>query len=107
MSEQLKHTPGPWNVGPHYKGDVESREGRVCECGPFGSPRSWANAHLIAAAPEMYEALQRARTFIAYARYELEPGELQLGDQFPRQGCADKEIARIEAAITKAEGRQP
>jgi hypothetical protein len=47
------------------------------------------------------EALRRARTFIQYARYELEPGESQVGDQFPRQGCADKEIARLSAALAE------
>lgn len=57
MSE-VKHTPGPWHVGPHYKSDVESRQGRICECGPFGSEQAEANARLIAAAPELLDALK-------------------------------------------------
>jgi hypothetical protein len=28
-----KATPRPWHVGPHYKSDVESRNGRLAECG--------------------------------------------------------------------------
>lgn len=52
-------TSGPWWASPHYHSDVESREGRICECFPFSSPRAWANAQLIAAAPEMFIALKR------------------------------------------------
>ena len=43
--------------------------------------------------------LEHVRTFIGYARYELEPGEAELGDQFPRQGCADKIIAKIDVSV--------
>lgn len=57
----MTHTPGPWHVGPHYTCDVESREGRVCECRPFGSDRADANARLIAAAPDLLEALKSLR----------------------------------------------
>lgn len=51
-------TPGPYHVGPHYKSDVESRYGRVCECTPMGSPRAEANARLFAAAPDLYNGLK-------------------------------------------------
>jgi hypothetical protein len=49
-------TAGPWHQGPHYRSDVESREGRVCECSGFQSPRAIANAALIAAAPRLLTA---------------------------------------------------
>lgn len=63
-----KHTPGPWiAVGSMVEiGDDEVPD--VCTCNPqlFGqghlpitSEREYANAHLIAAAPELLEALKR------------------------------------------------
>lgn len=53
-------TPGPWHTGPHYTSDVESREGRICSCDPFMSPRAEANVRLIAAAPDLLAACKRA-----------------------------------------------
>lgn len=50
---------------------------------------------------EALSALSHARMFIEYARYELEPGLATIGDQFPRQEDADKEIKNIDAAIEK------
>lgn len=69
---ELKHTPGPWRVDPMYKQDVQTEDGKVEICGAeyeiekFGEgyivPKTLdeasANATLIAAAPEMLEALQ-------------------------------------------------
>jgi hypothetical protein len=46
------------------------------------------------------QALSNARIFIGYARYELEPGKSQLGDQFPRQADADVVLAEIDALLT-------
>lgn len=47
------------------------------------------------------------RKFIEYARYELEPGESQPFDQFPRQAEADKAMAKLDAwlALLPEEGR--
>ena len=63
MSNQAKFTPGPWTsrgtvvfIGTH--GQIE--EDGSPAYGGFdivGCPRPEANAHLIAAAPELYEAL--------------------------------------------------
>lgn len=41
------------------------------------------------------ERLRWVKSFIEYARYELQPGESRVGDQFPRQADADKAIATI------------
>lgn len=49
------------------------------------------------------ELLKRAKTFIEYARYELQPGLAQIGDQFPRQEDADKVINELAAAIRDRE----
>lgn len=58
MSE-TKHTPGPWHV---YKGHGlyvdSSSAGSVCKVAEKrASEQQVANAHLIAAAPDMLEAL--------------------------------------------------
>jgi len=48
------HTPGPW----HHKDDevFSFRNSLVCDCGGFSDSK--ANARLIAAAPELLEALK-------------------------------------------------
>ena len=61
-----KHTPGPWFVpAPTYRTlYVEARIGNmmlqeVASCGPTADPaQQAANARLIAAAPELLEALK-------------------------------------------------
>jgi len=54
MSNETKWTPGPWVVCP--AGDIWS-ENLVSLVADTYSPVE-ANAHLIAAAPELYEALE-------------------------------------------------
>ncbi len=62
----MKHTKGPWIIGPYYKetvtesdtDDVIAQPGRnFSTINP--SQTLEANAHLIAAAPDMLEALDR------------------------------------------------
>lgn len=55
-----EHTPTPWHVGPHYRSDVESREGRVAECGLTKGDRGVANAEFICRAVNSHEALVSA-----------------------------------------------
>jgi hypothetical protein len=73
VTEKAKHTPGPWelrglsdHVRVEHKTGVVSRI-NVARCGSSkpgpSEPRShdevWANARLIAAAPELLEALKK------------------------------------------------
>ena len=70
MNTQTKHTPGPWAVSDDGdvtliihapKDDVDiARMSNDCEM--FSEIRS--NAHLIAAAPAMYDALKAAADYI-------------------------------------------
>src|SRR5690606_21912142 len=65
-----EHTPGPWKVDTSYQwpSKVSSTvapydEGWICDCssgrrGSMEMARSLANARLIAAAPELLEALE-------------------------------------------------
>lgn len=93
-----KHTPGPWtlydarkdgstsfyvNHGPDYIGSVHLAPGRAA----VGS----SNARLIAAAPELLEALQ----------------ELVYGIERPTSGRFETAMPQARAAIAKATGEQP
>lgn len=63
-------TPGPWRIvkhtkapdadlGPHDDWTIESVQGGICwEAQGRGAAQTEANARLIAAAPELYEALE-------------------------------------------------
>ncbi len=101
-TEEKAHTPGPWIANRHTSvphdvtavnspadgGDI------ICEApAEFkDSMRRWAaNSQLIAAAPDLLEALKRCENFIANTE-----GELGLT-------LNSGELAR--AAIAKAEGR--
>jgi len=57
-----KHTPGPWLIDPSWDilGNTKDGNGMVCQITVDAVPRdeAAANAHLIAAAPDMYEALR-------------------------------------------------
>lgn len=105
-----EHTPGPWeyvpstaNHGPYVSngwgaGDIcdcytmsKPSELAVCNGGtsqpiPFQHEEADANARLIAAAPEMLDALEQAQEWLS------------------KWGSAEPQLAVIEAAIAKATG---
>lgn len=101
---QDKHTPGPWRVGRHYTDDEGYREiaiettVRGVECVPASVVLQFvncggmqeANANLIAAAPELLDALRSAEAFIA-----------GFEDDESQEGMRDN-LLKIRAAITKA-----
>lgn len=58
----MKHTPGPWTIEKDCELIYILGDDVVCEIGSLSTPATteqWKNAHLIAGAPEMLEALQR------------------------------------------------
>ena len=62
---KAKHTPGPWHIYPDYaESYIESGTGyEVCQVmtnHPKNADTQAANARLIAAAPELLDALQAA-----------------------------------------------
>ncbi len=67
-----QHTPGPWNINPDFRQDmeqnfhIESPGGTVCFCS-VGWPDdaiAEANAQLIAAAPELLAACEMCERII-------------------------------------------
>lgn len=114
---KTKHTPGPWKFITMEFGELVNGVGKVwTECaiefgegGPgtiiaecFGRSDentfhdAVANARLIAAAPEMLEALQVAQA-------ELE--QCEPPDEYPEQQASYAQImAQIKSAIAKATG---
>ena len=91
-----RFTPGPWFVSEMHKDEVHCSEGDdfelVCETGG-----NVDNARLIAAAPEMYEALRQAAEVVRWAANEWRATE---GDV----GWADQVAEQIRAALAKANG---
>ena len=105
------HTPGPWNftegttndgltVWWIHQGDCSNPEYRVCKV-----PRTRireeleiANAHLIAAAPDLLAALEDAEHTIGLLRAIAYPDKPQL----PSPSL--NTLHRVQAAIAKAKG---
>ena len=102
-----KFTPGPWAQVPQSNGSVmiarRHETGKqlsphglrlVCNVLVRGSSMSEddANAHLIAAAPEMYEALERIY------------GRLLMSERDGDAHITEEDGAMVEAALRKARG---
>jgi hypothetical protein len=106
MSES-KHTPGPWNVDKDMIRAVDPITSIACICDvawPLGNRQECpeANAHLIAAAPDLLDALEAAKQFIQNG---IQYGYINM----PDKDCGDSALetpAKIEAAIQKARGLQ-
>ena len=115
----MSHTPGPWEI------DLNTRPAEVCtvyniptQPSEDGKGQEWcyirgalgywgadekenmANANLIAAAPELLEALEAARIFI---RNGIELGYIRMPDPDTPDSAHDVP-PMIAAAIAKAKG---
>jgi len=99
-------TPGPWEVNP-FNAQVDAMPvepkhsiAPVCQLLWPTQERSEAeteaNAHLIAAAPDMYEALSEAKEWI-------ENSVPPIWGEGSKKGML---LAKIASALAKAEGRQ-
>lgn len=95
-----KHTPGPWQLADNdivVGRDRTIRKIVTVSKSSFGKkiPEYRNNAFLIAAAPEMLEALRETRAILA--------AHCLMSDPTDKGGAA---MRVIDAAISKAEGRK-
>jgi len=95
MTQTAQHTPGPWKVKDYYSiifpddgSDIAKVSLRPDNRGDY--LESVANAHLIAAAPEMLDALE----FVAMTFADIEASE--------RKGYFAECPKIVSAAIAKA-----
>lgn len=109
MTNQPKHTPGPWKLQDHYSitGYIISNEVdslgapiSICRLAVNKTETMRANATIIAAAPELLDAVKEAlRCAVAI------PGWFN-ADTDPRISQTVDEIrSLLNAAIAKAEGK--
>ncbi len=113
MSEDQKfmHTPGPWSTDPEVEHEsVLGPNGKmVADCAIFGfgkdaptQERNQANARLISAAPELYDALLEARKAIA----SIPKDAFGIGGEGETHWyLVDELLHQIDMAIAKAEGK--
>ena len=106
MSAETKHTPGPWHngQGPHNRSrEIFGPSGWLiadCRTNQRSIKEEEANARLIAAAPEMLEALLEALKVVEIASRYC-PKSIKNTDRF---SLLNIEANSIRAAIAKAEG---
>jgi hypothetical protein len=96
-------TPGPWAVqGQGYSTQVYAADGRhynICaDIDLNGNPENQANARLIAAAPDLYDALVQCRSVLGTALRDAT-------DPVARRVITRK-IEVANAALAKARGEQ-
>jgi hypothetical protein len=118
---KVKHTPGPWtNHGriqqpglPHSSVAAKTLLARVYSEAFGDDAQETANANLIAAAPDLLDALRIARETIKTERDVLfdchvNPASGKVHDAHGRAGLAefDEVLAQIDAAVSKATGGQ-
>lgn len=108
---ESKHTPGPWGID-YVTTDVQwpvvndASDNPVCEIVLCYLPdtddadpckqEAEANARLIAAAPDLLDALKSSLQFVAAWQTEY------LDKNDPQRICVDEQIKKTRAAITKA-----
>ena len=91
----MSHTPGPWDVDTSYL-SIVAREMNICEIYDDCGPQQYiANARLIAAAPDLLEALEACLAFIPCSTIRSWP---------PGFALKDKALALTRAALAKAKG---
>lgn len=107
-----KHTSGPWEIVPQPTYELIYGPNSVLVGSAYGGTRTWgislkerrANARLIAAAPEMLEALRWAVGMAEEAIIVRETGD-DPEDTPEIIAMHRQELARAQAVLAKAEGR--
>jgi hypothetical protein len=92
--KNTKHTPGPWNISPLSLSGEDSGvyiySGMMQIVGVLRRPDStvtWANARLIAAAPDMADILLRSYTHVSHGG----PTYVELEEVLKRAGIIEGE----------------
>lgn len=105
---KTNHTPGPWHINGEYHIYAKTAQGalpvRVAQAVPLrngNSDERGANARLIAAAPELLEALKYAAELVQTARQHF-PKPIKNADRFKLENTC----ATINKAIAKADGKE-
>ena len=96
MNDNVLHTPSPWTIGDYTNGciGVFSEGLAICRVHTFTPPEEkLANARLIAAAPDLLEALQDITRICEAVRFPVGLGKGQLA-----------RIEKARAVIAKATG---
>ena len=96
----MSHTPGPWWVdGPDEGIEVHDTFGRTASVwgDQDDNSEAWANARLIAAAPDMLDALRTADDALDYA-------QAQVDSESDRERLRHWRT-RVQNVIALAEGR--
>ena len=112
MNTENRFTPGLWQVSRKIPTEVWGSVGECGECivadtAVIDCPKCWgtriSNAHLIAAAPDMYAAMKGAREYVGEAlslRRAMFAGHEGAGNVEDIEAC----LSQIDAALAKAEG---
>ena len=93
--KQNKHTPGPWKSNPYQHSVIHGfavYSDKVCLDKVADGIKSEANAHLIAAAPEMLDALESVLFY------------LESFQSIEKSKDREQEKSKIKGAIAKARG---
>ncbi|WP_159585965.1 hypothetical protein [Chelativorans xinjiangense] len=94
-----KYTPGEWEAKGRYVFSGNNCIG-ICDTDNDTETRMKANARLMAAAPDMLDALKEAEDHLLWAKATLDDaGRRSVGE------AMDRCVTEIRAAIAKAEGR--
>jgi hypothetical protein len=109
-NEAPKHTPGPWGVLPYTGAGEFGDYAIVCDTRErdIAAVEEEADAQLIAAAPEMLEALKALLEDAIESEYVVHNNYCSPArkDEMMAKGYFADSIYNAIAAIAKAEGRQ-
>jgi hypothetical protein len=97
-----KHTPGPWHLIEHESEPCELMGGSVHIADIFATdfPQAQLDARLIAAAPELIEAVKFALRDVLSRQYTLSVHDIE------QLLILKQQEKRYREAIEKAEGRE-